>query len=523
MRLEHFLEASAARDPAKTALVCGSRRASFGELEGEANALSHALIGLGLRRQERVAIQFDNSFETVQGIFATLKAAGIFVVINPQVKDTKLAFILDDCGASVLLIGRRGMLAALNAISRANALRHVVLLDADPVSDPQLASPMATLATAGKALHGLGALTRTAPTEPPPNPNIDLDLASLIYTSGSTGRPKGVMLTHHNMVTAASALTDLFGNTCDDVVLSTLPLSFNYGLYQALMLSRHGGTLVLERQFTYPAAYVELIVRERVTGLPIVPTLSAILIGANALASADLSSVRYITNTAQALPEAHIRALRQAMPAARIFSMYGLTECKRAAYLPPEWIDRKPGSVGVPMPNTEAWLEDEAGHVIDTPNVVGELVTRGTHVMAGYWNRTEESAAALKPGRYPFERVLKTGDLFRKDADGHFYFVSRKDDLIKTAGERVGPREVEDALHDIPGIEEAVVIGIPDEVLGQAIKAFVVLQPGVVLKPADIIRQCQARLERHMVPKLVEILDTLPRTATGKISRAGLS
>jgi acyl-CoA synthetase (AMP-forming)/AMP-acid ligase II len=203
--------------------------------------------------------------------------------------------------------------------------------------------------------------------------------------------------------------------------------------------------------------------------------------------------------------------------------MYGLTECKRVAYLPPELIDRKPTSVGVAIPGTEAWIEDEQGRRIDTPGQAGELVVRGAHVMVGYWNRPEETARALRPGRYPYERELRTGDLFRQDADGHLYFIARRDDLIKTAGERVGPREVENVLYEMEAVKEAAVIGVPDATLGSAIKAFLALRDGAALSEAEVIRHCQKRLEKFMVPKHVAFVDALPKTATGKISKQGLA
>src|SRR5205807_2223624 len=177
--------------------------------------------------------------------------------------------------------------------------------------------------------------------------------------------------------------------------------------------------------------------------------------------------------------------LRALMPRAHIYLMYGLTECKRVAYLPPELIDSKPASVGIPIPDTEAWIEDESGAVITTPGVAGELVVRGPHVMVGYWNRPAETAQALRPGRHPYERELRTGDLFRQDADGHLYFISRRDDLIKTAGKRVGPHEVENVLYELDAVKEAAVIGIPDETLGSAIKAFVALRKGMMLTEAE--------------------------------------
>jgi long-chain acyl-CoA synthetase len=510
--LDSSLRDSTARHPDKEVLICGARRATYGELDASVNALAHALQELGLKRQDRVVIYLDNSVETVQGIFAALRAGGVFVVVNPQVKGDKLAFILKDCQARVLITGLRNLRGIEGALADCPDLHHVILADGD-----------AAATVAGKPAHSLAALLTRFPVTAPVNSNIDLDLASLIYTSGSTGVPKGVMLTHLNMVTAVTSLTTYLRNAPDDIILSPLPLSFDYGLYQVLMAIRFGGTVVLEKQFVYPYQYIELIVRERVTGLPIVPTITAILLNLKDLEQHDLSSVRYVTNTAQALPVHHIRRMRQVMPNARIYSMYGLTECKRVAYLPPELIDKKPTSVGIAIPNTEVWIEDEQGNRITTANQPGELIVRGAHVMVGYWNRPEETARYLRPGRWPYERELRTGDLFRQDADGHLYFIARRDDLIKTAGERVGPRDVENVLYEIEAVKEAAVIGVPDDVLGSAIKAFIALRDGVSLTEAEVIRHCQQRLERFKVPKHVAFLPELPKTTTGKISKQGLS
>ncbi len=521
MLLDSSLRDSAARHPDKEALICGARRVTYGELDASVNALANALRELGLKRQERVAVYFDNSVEAVQSIFGALRAAGVFVVVNPQVKGDKLAFILKDCQARVLITGVRNLRGIEDALAGCPDLRHVILADGD-TSGPA-ASDAAVLTAAGKRVHALSALLASFPNTAPADSNIDLDLASLIYTSGSTGVPKGVMLTHLNMVTAVTSLTTYLRNVPDDIILSPLPLSFDYGLYQVLMAVRFGGTVVLEKQFVYPYKYIELVARERVTGLPIVPTITAILLNLKDLEQHDFSSVRYVTNTAQALPVHHIRRLRQVMPNARVYSMYGLTECKRVAYLPPELIDKKPTSVGIAIPNTEVWIEDEQGNRVTTPGQPGELIVRGAHVMVGYWNRPEETARYLRPGRWPYERELRTGDLFRQDADGHLYFIARKDDLIKTAGERVGPRDVENVLYEIEAVKEAAVIGVPDDVLGSAIKAFIALRDGASLTEAEVIRHCQQRLERFKVPKHVAFLAELPKTTTGKISKQGLS
>ncbi len=519
MLLDQYLSQSAARFPHKVALICDDRRATYAELDANANALAHAFRALGLGRQDRVSVYFENSIETVQAIFATLKAAGIFLVVNPQVKGDKLAFVLRDCNARILLTGVRNLNGIEAELAKCEELQHVVLVDG-----PYNASDggWQLLRSAGKETHALSDLLVAHPKLAPNNPTISLDLASLIYTSGSTGNPKGVMLTHLNMTMAATSLTTYLQNEPDDIILSPLPLAFDYGLYQVLMAFRFGGTVVLEKQFLYPQTYLNLISAEKVTGLPIVPTMSAILLNLKDLETQDFSSVRYLTNTAQALPEHHIRRLRRVMPSARLYSMYGLTECKRVSYLPPELIDQKPTSVGIAIPDTEVWIEDENGAKITSPGTTGELIVRGAHVMAGYWNRPEETAKYLRPGRYPDERELRTGDLFRQDEAGHLYFVSRKDDLIKTAGERVGPREVENILYELEAVSEAAVIGVLDDILGNAIKAFLVLRDGETLTANDVIKHCQRRLEKFMVPKHVEFLAELPRTTSGKISKKGL-
>jgi long-chain acyl-CoA synthetase len=520
MLLDRYLHDSAQRHPDKLALVCGERRARYAEVEQGANALAHGLRALGLQRQQRVAVYFDNSVETVQGIFATLKAAGVFLVVNPQTKGDKLAFILNDCNVRVLLTGLRNFEAVASDCTACADLHDVVLFDWDAKQPVPPAA--AAWAAAGRRLHSVSGLLAQQPATLPVNRNISLDLAGLVYTSGSTGLPKGVTLTHANMVAAATSITTYLRNEPDDIILSPLPLAFDYGLYQVLMAFRVGATVVLEK-CVYPYRYIELIMTEGVTGLPIVSTISAILLNLNNLEEHDFSSVRYITNTAQALPKRHITRLRALIPQARIYLMYGLTECKRVAYLPPELIDSKPTSVGIPIPDTEAWIEDESGAVITTPGVAGELVVRGPHVMVGYWNRPEETAQVLRPGRYPYERELRTGDLFEQDADGHLYFISRRDDLIKTAGERVGPREVENVLYELDAVKEAAVIGIPDETLGSAIKAFVALREGMTLTEAEVIKHCQKRLERVRVPKQVAFVAELPKTSSGKISKKGLS
>lgn len=509
MLVHEFLEKSALTLPAKTALICGGQRWTYADMDADANRLAHALMEGGVQRGDRVGVYGANTHESVVAIFGILKAGAVFVPINPTTKADKLLYILNNCRASALVFESRPDNAPLADMifSRCPSLKRIVLTGTE----------------AGR-LSLCNAITyddvqSRFPPQKPANQNIDVDLACLIYTSGTTGDPKGVMSDHSNVDFASSSIISYLGNTPDDVVINVLPLSFDYGLYQLLMTFKSGGTLVLERSFAYPAAILKQIELERVTGLPGVPTMFAMLVNMD-LAAFNLTSLRYLTNTAAALPASHILALRRKFPWAALFSMYGLTETKRTLYLPPSELEERPNSVGIPIPGTEAWVEDDEGRRLG-PGLVGELVVRGRHVMRGYWEAPEASSARFRPGPIPGERLCYSGDLFRRDEDGFFYFVGRKDDIIKSRGEKVAPKEVECALYALPGVKEAAVIGVPDPVLGQAIKAFVVSEdPNLTM--GRIIAHCRACLEDFMVPKQVEFRAELPKTASGKIKKTDL-
>jgi amino acid adenylation domain-containing protein len=503
MRLESFLERRAADSGDKTALITGERRLTYRELDSLATALAHRLRAIGLRRGDRVAVFMENCPEAVVTIFAVLKADGVFVMINPTTKTQKLSTLLQDCRPVAVVADTRRLSTAVESVAGVASVRGIVVTGADfSIESPSSVPVEAFLA---------GSLESC----PPPNwqRGIDLDLAALIYTSGSTGKAKGVMLTHRNMVSAATSITTYLGNRSDDIILNVLPLSFDYGLYQVLMAVQFGGTVVLERSFAYLHSVLETLRRERVTGFPIVPTIAALLLELD-LTEYDLSSLRYVTSTGAVLPTAHINELRRCLPHARVFSMYGLTECKRVSYLDPADLDRRPGSIGRGMPNEEVYLIDGDGQRLSSG--VGELVVRGSNVMQGYWERPEETAQVLMPGPLPGEHVLRTGDTFRMDDDGYLYFVGRRDDIIKTRGEKVSPREVEDVLHLLDGVAEAAVVGIPDPILGQAIKAVVVVRNGGRVTEQDVFRHCSRHLEDFMVPHTIEIRDALPKTPNGK-------
>ena len=490
---------------ARHALVADGRCYTFGELLASARCLATTLRERGVRRGDRVAIALENSWACVVSIYATLVAGGVIVLIHPQTRADKLGFILRDSDARVFIAeGRQGDLVA-HALDR---------LDVRPAT-------LATDASGNSPAESFDAALASAAPLAAPVPVIPLDLAAILYTSGSTGAPKGVMQTHQSMVFTVGSLVEYLRLTSAERMLCVLPLSFDYGLYQLLIAVSLGACLVLERSFTFLGQLFERLSTERITVFPGVPTIFATLIAAHRRKPLHFPSVTRVTNTAAALPDEFDGALREIFPQALLYKMYGLTECKRVSYLEPELVDARPGSVGKAIPGTEIYLLSSDGTPVP-PGETGILHVRGPHVMAGYWNRPDLSDEMLKPGPLPGERVLCTHDLFRMDDEGFLYFVGRTDDIIKTRGEKVSPVEVESALHRIPGVLEAAVIGVPDPLLGEAVWAVVVADPALGLTLQSIRAGCASLLEPHMVPNQVIFRDSLPRTPNGKVDKRQL-
>lgn len=515
MLVERFLEESAERFPDKTALILEKERFSYRQIEEQANCLARALVAAGVQRGDRVVIVLPNSLEAVLSIFAALKADAVFVPLHSTIKSDRLAYILNNCRAKVIILGAAKLAREQNWLNETPHLEAAFLVGGE-------SRDFNLLRDSGKDAFSLDdVLKKPKDCSRPRSDCINVDLAALIYTSGTTGRPKGVMMTHLNMVSAATSIATYLENSPTDVVINVLPLAFGYGLYQLLVTFKVGGTLILLNSFAFPHSVLQRIAEERVTGFAIVPTISATLLQMN-LSRYAFPTLRYITNAAAALPVEHIRKLRVLLPEVKIFSMYGQTECTRVSYLPPEQIDIRPGSVGRAIPNEEVYIVDTEGKRVG-PGVVGELVIRGSHVMKGYWELPEETERRLRPGPLPGERVLYSGDLFYADEEGYLYFVSRSDDIIKTRGEKVSPKEVEEVLYAIEGVAEAAVIGIPDAILGSAIKAVIVKKQHAALTAQDVLRHCAASLEDFMVPKVVEFRESLPKTESGKISRRAVA
>jgi long-chain acyl-CoA synthetase len=512
MFVREILEATADRLPHKTAVVSDGQRWTYADIDRMADNLAYALVNNGVKRGDRVVIYFKNCIETVVSIFGVLKAGAVFVVVNRSTKAEKLAYILQNCRATSLIADDKTPVEAVFGQDNTNGNWLKALIICGEIQAYKFNNVCPVLSWGD-------VINQQIKVERPPINNIDLDLACIIYTSGTTGEAKGVMCDHSSVVFVSGAIIEYLENSENDIVLNVLPLSFGYGLYQLLTVFCVGGTLILENSFAFPAAILKLIEQEKVTGMPGVPTFYAMLLQFD-FSKVNFSSLRYLTNAASGLPPSHLLELQHRLPNTKIFAMYGLTETVRALYLPPEFVSKKPESVGVAIPGTEVWVEHEGIRL--GPGEVGELVVRGRHVMRGYWEAPELSAVRFRPGTLPGERLCYTGDLFKMDEDGFFYFVSRQDDIIKSRGEKVAPREVESVLHKLSGVVEAVVIGVPDALLGQAIKAFVI-KDDKPLTEREVLAYCRLHLEDYMVPKIVEIVETLPKSPSGKVLRGELA
>ncbi|WP_337184495.1 class I adenylate-forming enzyme family protein [Shinella sp.] len=492
MRIEHYLRNSVARDGARTAIVAGDVRLSYDRFLDLAARMATTLRARGVGRGDRVLILLDNGWQAAVTVLATWLAGAVICPVNPASKASRLQQIAQDC--TPVMVVAEGRFERLVA-------------DVDALS----AVPRLVTGDAGSFEAGLEATPLAGEAFP------DADLAALIYTSGSTGVPKGVMLAHENMDAAARSISAYLGNTAGDTILVVLPMSFGYGLNQLVTSMLSGATLVIEKSFAFPQAVFERIRDERVTGFALVPAMAAMMMQARELDPSLFASLRYVTSAAAPMPPAHLDWLRAFLPHARLFCMYGQTECTRATYLPPEEIDARRGSVGIAIPGMQAEVVDEAGLAVP-PGTVGELVVSGPNVMRGYWKDEAATHRALRPDPATGTIRLHTGDLFTADADGYLTFVARTDDIIKSRGEKVAPKAVEDVLHRMPGVAEALVVGVPHAVLGEAVKALVVTTDPA-LTERDVMRFCAQNLEDHMVPKIVEFRQSLPKTESGKASR----
>lgn len=485
---------------------------SYEELWHQSRRVADGLRRLGIHRGDRVAIYLEKRLETVAAVFGTSIAGGVFVPVNPVLRQKQVAHILQDCDVRVLITSPERYDALADEIGDCTALTSVVLTGPSPAPGTQTHCQFVSweqlTASGAPAIDERG--------------RIDLDMAAIFYTSGSTGRPKGVVLSHRNLVVGGESVSQYLNNTSDDVILSVLPLSFDAGFSQ-LTTGFCAGAHVVLVNYLVADDVVRLCARHAVTGITAVPPLWFQLVEKNWPESAT-RSLRYFANTGGRMPKATLDRLRSIFPSAKPFLMYGLTEAFRSTYLDPSEIDRRPDSIGKAIPNAEILVVRPDGTICD-PGEPGELIHRGALVAMGYWNDAERTAERFRPapgranGLCTPEIAVWSGDVVTRDEDGFLYFVGRRDEMIKTSGYRVSPTEIEEVVYGTGLVRDAVALGVDDPALGQHIILVVSPPNGHEVDACGLLTVLKHQLPVYMLPKGVVVRTSLPRSPNGKFDR----
>ena len=516
--IHNFLEDSAARFPDKDAVFYLGKWHTYREIEEKANALAHLLIRLGVKKGDRVALFVENSPEYVITYYAILKAGGITVALNTENTAADVGYIVRDCGVRIFVTNERQFPRIKQAFGEKGPVEKVLLWTTPGAGTNPVAMAGAD-ADSGLHIDGL-ILPGTLDRESKQNPEVilgDQDIASIVYTSGSTGKPRGATLTHLNIVSNTKSIIQYLRLTSDDRIMVVLPFHYIYG---KSLLNTHfavGGSVVIDNRFLYPAAVLQTMKEQAATGFAGVPSTFTILLHRSPLKMQKFPSLRYVTQAGGAMAPAVQKEVAEAFAPARLFVMYGATEASaRLSYLDPDDLPRKWGSIGKAIPGVELFVADQDGRPLGTGKE-GEIVACGPNIMQGYWGQPEETKKVLRKGLY------FTGDIGYMDDEGFLFIVGRTRDMIKVGGNRVSTKEIEEALYEHPAVAEAAVIGIPDDLLGEAPKAFLTLKPGVLGASDEEIREfLTARIASYKIPKAIEFRDYLPKNEAGKIQKKNL-
>ncbi len=474
--------------------------------------LAARLEQLDLPAGSRVAILFENSIDYAVCFFGVLKAGLVAVPMDNSLVPEKLNFVLTDSEAKALLVQSRYRRYLSKIIEDASGLELIV---SDKVLKPEtIAVPMEKL---GDVVGSEVEIEKpVAPDDDDPDDLQRHVLAAVFYTSGSTGLPKGVMLSHLNLVSNTLATVSYLRLKPSDSVMVILPFYYIYGNSLLLTHVAVGGTLVIDNRFMYPEVVLDALEQEKITGFSGVPSHFMLLLNNSTFTKRKLEHLRYFTQAGGAMAPEVIRRLVEAFPQKEAWIMYGQTEAApRVTWLPPEDVLRKLGSIGIEVPGVTVEIVDDEGQ-IKPAGESGELTVVGDNVMMGYWKQPEETAEVLQEGR------LYTGDLARRDEEGYIYITGRRREIIKSGGNRVSAKEVEERILENNKVAEATVFGVDDDILGEAVKAAVVLKPDCVADEKEIQSHCQKTLAVHKVPRFVVFMEELPKLQSGKVNKLAL-
>lgn len=504
MRLPDLLTQAVERHGSRIALTHENNHLSYNRLAAWAVELSRQLKALALSPGGRVGLFLENSPEYLAAFWAVIQAEFVVVPLDTSATPETLAYMITDCNVEAVFISPRFRRKFPDIIKRSKSLKAIICssptgLEQDTVQSVLMASMPST---ADAQYSEPRAVSENADS-----------LAAIFYTSGSTGQSKGVMLSHENLVTNTIATMEYLDLTENDSVMVVLPFHYIYGNSLLLTHVAAGARLVVDNRFMYPEVILDTMQAEKVTGFSGVPSNFTIMLGNSTLTQREFPHLRYFTQAGGGMAPETIRSLINAFPDKQLFVMYGQTEAApRVTWLPPDQLENKLGSIGIPLNGVQVDILDPDGNLAPSGQT-GELVVRGPNVMLGYWNQTEEQEQVLKDG------ALFTGDLGYKDDDGFLWIVGRSKEIIKSGGNRVSAKEIEDVLLSAEAVLEAAVVGMPDDLLGEAITAVVAAKPDTTLTEKELKKHCQAHLPLHKLPQRFVFMKSLPKQETGKVNK----
>lgn len=523
--VHELISHSAERSPSAIALKTKHNQISYTQLNDNINSVAQSYHSLGIVQGDRIGVYLAKNQENVQSMFACSLIAAVFVPINPVLKPRQVQYLANDCQIKLLITNSARLKALQPNLTEFTSLETIIVID----SDEQQLSDMSQ-----HNFYSWDSFLLLGNNKTHSNIHLEIsenDLAAILYTSGSTGQPKGIMLSHKNIVLGAKSVAQYLSLDTKDNILCVLPLSFDYGLNQLTSSFLVAAKCVL-LDYLLAKDVIKAIAKYQITGLAAVPPLWQQLCKVT-WSENCADSVRYFTNSGGVLPLSTLATLRDKMPKAKPFLMYGLTEAFRSSYLSPSEIDQRPSSMGKAIPHAEILVLREDGSLCDNDEV-GELVHVGPLVTLGYWQNkaaTHERFRVTPAQANNLEKsplAVYSGDYVKRDKDGFLYFVSRKDAMIKTSGYRVSPTEVESVLLSLPQVDEAVVIPSPSTELGQSITAVIISSAkatqAILAKDLEkiIIRHCQINLPNYMIPRDIKFLTSLPKNANGKLDTKAL-
>jgi amino acid adenylation domain-containing protein len=526
--LHHLLTDSAARASQRPAVAAGERLLTYAELDRLSNQVARALLARGVAPGDRVGILAPKSAAAVVAVFGALKAGACYVPLDPKSPAPRLAAIMADSGIAVVLADEGTAQQAAAMADSVPQLRSLIVTG--PHWGPEGSWTSGTLPP-GLVVVPWDAVLAEPAAALAADVAIDTDLAYILYTSGSTGAPKGVMISHRASLTFVEWAAACAGLGERDRVCSPAPLHFDLSVFDVFAACKAAACMAVVPEMTsmFPARLAQWMERERISVWYSVPSVLTMLVTYGNLRGFDLSALRVIIFAGEVFPAKHLTGLMAELPGARYLNWYGPTETNVCT-----WYEVPPGSavltapvpIGKACANTDAFAVTDEGGRVSRPGEEGELYVRGSALMRGYWGDQEKTHRMLV--RNPFraaygELAYRTGDLVTLDDEGNYVFLGRRDGMVKTRGYRVELGEVETALYAHQAIREAVVLPVPDELLGSRLRAVISADGPAGLTREEVLDHCRLRLPAYMVPDVVEFCEALPRTSTGKIDRALLA